>query len=131
MAPLRVLVVDDRPLYRLVVRALCACPGTSQFALGAFEAVRLAAEQDFDLILLDVGRSVLAGMSTAAHIRQAERVKACQHRARLVACAASESDCRDCLVPGSALSGALRRPEDAAAMCACLERWGGGKFPPH
>jgi CheY-like chemotaxis protein len=124
---LRVLVVDNRALHRLMQAVLEPTPGASlQRACSGAEAVHLAGASDFELILLDVDRSVFAGMVTAAQIRRVEREKLLDHRACIMACASDEASFDDCLVRGSALSGALRNPGTIVSLRRFVQRWSTG-----
>jgi len=131
-APLCVLVVETLELHQLTVATLASQSGASpRLALNDAEAVYLAGAQDFDLILLDADKSLMAAVVTAAKIRAIEREKPIKHRAAVVACTSSASnynDCLCCLDHCSGLSGVVWRPGDVDALSTCIELWCSGKF---
>jgi DNA-binding NarL/FixJ family response regulator len=76
-APIRVLLVDDQPLFRAGVRMLLSSQKDLVFAGEAGngqEGVRLAAEQRPDVVLMDIRMPVMDGIAaTSAIIADAER----------------------------------------------------------
>ena len=69
----RVLVVDDEPLNRMAVKFLLADLGAEvSVAPSAEQALRLMAEQSFDVLLLDVRLSGMSGLELAARVRAAD-----------------------------------------------------------
>ena len=72
--PLRVLVAEDNLTnQKLVVRLLEQCRHTVVVAPNGREAVRRAAEESFDVILMDVQMPELSGVEATAAIRQREQ----------------------------------------------------------
>ncbi|SEA83377.1 response regulator [Leifsonia sp. 21MFCrub1.1] len=76
-APIRVLLVDDQPLFRAGVRMLLSSQDDLEFAGEAGngqEGVRLAAETRPDVVLMDIRMPVMDGIAaTSAIIADAER----------------------------------------------------------
>ena len=71
---LLVLVVDDCPLQRLMTTVLLSRFGIlPRLAHDGLEAVLLAGESHFDLILMDIDMPVLDGVTAATRIRENER----------------------------------------------------------
>lgn len=77
-APIRVLLVDDQPLFRAGVRMLISSQKDLEFAGEAGngqEGVRLAAETRPDVVLMDIRMPVMDGIAaTSAIIADAERL---------------------------------------------------------
>lgn len=69
--PGHILVVDDHPINRSVVKAMLDTLGCSSTLAGSGEeALQLIEEQDFDLILMDCRMPGLDGFATARRARQ-------------------------------------------------------------
>lgn len=99
-----------------------------QIARDGFEAVLLAGEQDFDIILMDVDMPVMNGLEATARLRQNERRA---RRARAVPVVAYTAGAR-ALDEGSwrrcGMSAVLNKPADAFEMGECLARWCASRF---
>jgi len=121
---LRVLLVDDCPVQQLLTCALLARWNIlPQIACDGLEAVLLAGEQDFDIILMDVEMPVMDGLTATTRIRQSERRARRERPVPVVAyttgnLAADEGRWRTC-----GMNGVLNKPCDALEMSECLERW--------
>ena len=117
----RVLVADDNPSELGYARELLGCWGiTPTLAANGAEAVDLACEGDFDLILMDLQMPVLDGLEATRRIRVHEHQ---QFRARTpvlayTSCVLAEDLLRDCGV-----DGVLAKPCSAVALRECLLRW--------
>jgi CheY-like chemotaxis protein len=129
VSALRVLVVDSRPLHA-VAAAILQSTGNALSVASAQAETFCAKEVAFDIVLLAVSSSTLEALVLAAHLRAIERLKLHPRHAAIIACAASDAQYLDCLLPGSALSGALNLPWTPGAVHACLDRWRGVKFLP-
>ena len=67
---LRVLVAEDHPINRKVVGLLLQSMGHQvSFAEDGQQALTLASQSDFDLVLMDIHMPVMDGLSSARHIR--------------------------------------------------------------
>ncbi|MBP2474208.1 DNA-binding NarL/FixJ family response regulator [Crossiella equi] len=73
LPPLRILVADDHPLFRIGLRELLTRDGHTVVGLAAdgMEAVRLAREESPDLVLLDLTMPVMDGHEAATRIIRA------------------------------------------------------------
>jgi CheY-like chemotaxis protein len=120
-ATLRVLVVDDCPVNLAVVGAKLQALGVvpMQAADGA-EAVALACEWQFDLILMDLQMPILDGRAATVAIRRFEL-----HRTRpevpVVAHSSSPQD--STVLARHGLSGHLPKPCTGEQLEQCLVQW--------
>lgn len=72
----RILIADDEGINRLFVKTILMSKGWSVVeAADGKQAIELAAQQDFDLILLDIKMPVLDGWEAGKKIRALEREK--------------------------------------------------------
>jgi CheY-like chemotaxis protein len=72
--PLRILLAEDTPANQfLMIRILEGRGHQVQVAENGAEAVRMFAEQNFDLVLLDLHMPVMDGFQAAAEIRALEK----------------------------------------------------------
>ena len=126
-ARIRVLVVDDCPVNRLLACAALSQWGISpKIACNGEEAVRLACEQSFDLILMDLTMPVMDGFAATRAIRRFERARPFRPAVPVVAYTAEDMPMRDALLHRSGLNGWLSKPCDQLTMTLCLERWCAG-----
>ena len=120
-AMLRVLVVDDCPVNLAVVSAKLQALGVvpMQAADGA-EAVALACEWQFDLILMDLQMPILDGLGATSAIRRFEL-----HRSRpeVPVLAHSSSLLESTVLARHGLSGHLSKPCTGEQLEHCLVRW--------
>jgi len=125
---LQVLVVDDNPESHLEATELLSVWGIEPvLASDGAEAVALADEKDFDLILMDLNMPVLDGLFATQQIRRAE-AQNLRARAPVVAYTSSAFSDFDPEVPNALLrsrgfDGLLIKPSNARSMKACLARW--------
>lgn len=120
-ATLRVLVVDDNPVNLMVVSAMMESRGfVPLLAADGAEAVALACELHFDLILMDLQMPVLDGLRATSAIRSFEAT----HARPAVPVVAYSS-----LTPGAlvlarhGIDGSLNKPCDDQELEDCLLRW--------
>jgi len=120
-ATIRVLVVDDCPVNLAVVSAMLQAVGVvpMQAADGA-EAVALACEWQFDLILMDLQMPILDGLGATSAIRRFEL-----HRSRPeVPVLAHSSSLQESMVLAQhGLSGHLPKPCTGEQLEQCLVQW--------
>lgn len=119
-----VLLVDDCAVQRLLGTTLLACWRiTPVLASNGIEAVALAGEQHFDIILMDLDMPVLDGFRATQTIRRQERTVARRRRVPVVAYTANPSAMSEACWPRSGLDAVLAKPSVAAEMEECLRRW--------
>jgi len=118
---LRVLVVDDNPVNLMAMSALLQSRGlVPVLAADGAEAVALACETRFDLILMDLQMPVLDGWEATAAIRRFEN--ACSQPAVPVISYSSMSLGAGILARHG-MNGSLDKPCDDQALEDCLVRW--------
>lgn len=70
-APARILLVEDNETNAMLVRDMLEpTPHSVDRAAGGFEAIRMATEQDYDIILMDISMPDLDGVSACQQIRK-------------------------------------------------------------
>lgn len=118
---LRVLVVDDNAFNRMVLSEMLARLGiTPRLASDGAEAVKIAAEDDFDLILMDIQMPVLDGLNATRQIRNAEQDRA---RGRTPVLAFTSTSADPLLLTASGMDGVLAKPCELGALHQCLATW--------
>lgn len=96
--PIRVLVVEDRPLHQKLAAALLRRRGCVVEVRGnGREAVELTERQQFDLILMDIDMPVMDGVTATEFIRQLDAQRG-QHTP--IVAVTSEDDRQRCLAAG-------------------------------
>lgn len=124
-ATLRILLVDDCRLQQLLGSALLSHWGIQpQLASDGLEAVLMAGEQRFDLILMDIQMGVLDGVAASKRIRQNER----RHggdEVPIVAYTAEPLGASERAWADAGISAALGKPCQPAEMGECLKQWCG------
>lgn len=120
-AAVRVLVVDDNPVNLMLISALMEPRGlVPVLAADGAEAVALACELDFDLILMDLQMPILDGLAAASAIRRFERAVA-RPAVPLVAYSNTSPDAG--VLARHGMNGSLSKPCDDHALEDCLRRW--------
>ena len=119
--PARVLVVDDDPVNLMLISARLKARGlVTLLAADGAEAVALACELRFDLILMDLQMPILDGLGATAAIRRFERAMSLP----AVAVIAYSSTVQPAGVLATCgLNGRLQKPPDDPELDACLLQW--------
>ncbi len=118
--PRRVLVTDDVAANRLVLTMLLSRHGhDAREAASGPEAVAAAAEEDFDLVLMDANMPGMDGLEAARSIRA---LRGPRGRVPILAVTAEASlefaaECR-----AAGMDGCLAKPLDTATLLASLEQ---------
>jgi CheY-like chemotaxis protein len=122
--PPHVLLVDDCPLHRLLGLALLSRWRIMPEVAGdGREAILLAAEQDFDIILMDLDMPLVDGFAATRSIREQERSAKRRKRVPVVAYTANNSASSEHGWSDSGMDAVLAKPSVAAVMGECLRRW--------
>ncbi len=117
----RVLVVDDNPANLMVISALLQSRGLQpSFAADGAQAVALACEMHFDLILMDLQMPILDGLGATAAIRRFENT--CSRPAVPVV-AYSSAFPGESVLAARGMNGSLAKPCDDQDLEDCLVRW--------
>ena len=119
--PARVLVVDDDPVNLMLISARLKARGlVTLLAADGAEAVALACELRFDLVLMDLQMPILDGLGATLAIRRFERAMALP----AVAVIAYSSALHPAGVLATCgIDGSLRKPPDDLELDACLLQW--------
>lgn len=126
----RVLLVDGSPVQQLLVCTLLSRWGIMPaLAHDGIEAVLLAGEQDFDLILMAVDMPVMDGPTATLLIRRHEHERRGARRVPVVACCAGHPASDEGRWRLSGMDAVLAKSCDALEMCECLEHWCPGELP--
>ncbi len=116
LPPLRVLAVDDIDVNRDIVRGILERSGHSvALAANGIDAVRMAREQDFDMILMDIQMPGMDGLTATRRIRDLTDARG---RVPIIALTAhaSGSSRPECLSAG--MNGFVTKPLRPAALFA-------------
>jgi len=117
----RVLVVDDNPVNLMVISALMEPRGLAPLlAADGAEAVALACELHFDLILMDLQMPVLDGLTATRAIRRFETTSL---RAPVPVVAYSSSAPGADVLAAHGLNGSLKKPCRDQDLEDCLVQW--------
>ena len=123
--PLRVLVVEDHPVNRMIIEAWMASAGhTTATAEHGEMALEIAANEAFDLILMDVNMPVMDGLAATRALRQADGPNRESPIVVLSASARSE-DHEAGLAAGA--DAYLNKPIDFRALAEVLSRCTSGR----
>jgi CheY-like chemotaxis protein len=116
------LVVEDSPLNQVMLRTLLGrCGVTCMLARDGAEAVRLHAQHEFGMIIMDLDMPMDAGLAAAELMRRQARERGECNPMSLIAYSANA----DVLSLNTALrdagfTGHLRKPCDLEALRSCL-----------
>ena len=118
---LRVLVVDDNPVNRMVISAMMESRGiVPLLAADGAEAVALACELHFDLILMDMLMPILDGLGAISAIRRFETESA---RPAVPVVAYSSVSLAEVVRVRHGLNGSLMKPCGDQDLDDCLLQW--------
>jgi CheY-like chemotaxis protein/nitrogen-specific signal transduction histidine kinase len=120
---LKVLLVEDNSTLRLVYQALLESLGcVIEIASDGRQAVKLVAEQEFDLVLMDCLLPLMDGFEAAKAIRQWEQESGSQRRLSIIALTASDqlSDQEKSLASG--MNDFCSKPLTRAALIKVIEK---------
>jgi CheY-like chemotaxis protein/HPt (histidine-containing phosphotransfer) domain-containing protein len=118
--PLRILVAEDNVINRRVLVAILERKGhVVTVAVNGHEAVLAAAENTFDLALMDVQMPEMDGLEATAAIRTAERHSGLHLPIIAVTANAMKGDIEICLNAG--MDSYLSKPVNATALLALVD----------
>jgi CheY-like chemotaxis protein len=119
--PIRVLVADDNPVNLMAIAAQMEWRGlVPVMATNGAEAVALACEARFDLVLMDLQMPVLDGLAATAAIRRFETTFS---RPAVPVLAYSSSSPGASVLAAHGLNGSLAKPCQDDDLEDCLGRW--------
>jgi CheY-like chemotaxis protein len=119
-----VLIVDNCPISRVQVGVLLQDRGVKAcLASDGAEAVRLAKQTQFDLVLMDLALPVLDGVAATRQIRDFEAQEPSRRAVPIVAHTSMEVAEDSRLMRCGGLSGLLPKPASPFALDSCIERW--------
>ena len=121
-AGLHILVVEDNAVNRRVaVRMLESCGHRATVVADGCEAVAVAVDGSFDLILMDVQMPVMNGFEAAGHIRARERQRGSRHVPIVAMTAhAMKGDRERCVAAG--MDDYIAKPLKKGDLMATIER---------
>lgn len=131
IAPRSVLVVEDNPINRFVVREMLEAEGHRVTeASDGDEGVRIAAMLPFDLILMDISMPRLNGIEATKQIR---RGKGASAQSTIIALTAHALPVDIAQFEAAGMNGTLTKPLDSTALRAAMQdtdfRQAGGAAP--
>jgi CheY-like chemotaxis protein len=128
-APFRMLIANDSRANRMLVTAVLLRWGiVPTIACNGEQVVRLAEQQNFDFVLMDMLMPVMNGVVATARIRQFERENPSRPRVPIVAYTSLDLGTDGAQWNRVGLSAILPKPCSASSMLACLERWCPDRF---
>lgn len=130
-APLRVLLVDDCPSNRLLVTTVLSRWGiVPTVASDGAQAVQIAAQQAFDIVLMDILMPVMDGVTATAKIRQAERDNPARAPMPIVAYTSMNLGANSALLHRVGLTAVLAKPCNRSTLQSCLAQHCPDRFQP-
>ncbi len=128
-ASLRLMLVDDCRANRMLVSAVLMRWGiVPTMACNGEEAVRLAEQRDFDLVLMDILMPVMDGVVATAKIRQFEREHPTRASVPIVAYTALDLGRDSARWARVGLTAVLPKPCSATSLKSCLAQWCPDRF---
>lgn len=117
---MRVLVVEDHPVNRMIIEAWLTSAGHAAVSAENGEAaLALAAEQAFDLILMDVNMPVMDGLTATRRLRESNSVN--QESPVVVLSASARAEDHEAGYAAGA-DAYLNKPIDFKALASVLNR---------
>ena len=122
--PLRVLVVDDCPVNRVQLAGLLVDWGLqASVASDGAEAVRLAKQTRFDLVLMDLAMPVLDGVAATRQIRAFVARDPSRRAVPILAHTTMAVSEDSQLLMRVGLNGVLPKPTSPFSLESCIKRW--------
>jgi CheY-like chemotaxis protein len=122
LGPMRILVAEDNRVNQFVVQRMLQNLGVSvDLAIDGYEAVRLAAEREYSLVLMDVQMPGLSGLEAARRIRS-ESTEGSRLPIVALTASATNEDRDECLAAG--MNDYLSKPLSQLALRRALVQWG-------
>lgn len=119
--PVRFLIADDIPAQqKLLANVVLFLGGESRFASNGREALRLAQDEVFDIVLLDLAMPELGGVAAAN--RLIEGWSALSFRPRIVAVTGETDDGSRTLCRAVGMDGFIAKPFSVAALRKSLKQ---------
>ena len=123
-ASLRILLADPSRTHRMQATAVLLRWGiVPTIACDGAQAVHLAEQRDFDLVLMDLALPVMDGIVATARIRQFEREHPSRPRRPIVAYTALDLAPHRTQLARVGLSAVLPKPCSARSLRSCLQQW--------
>ena len=119
----KVLLVDDNAVNREV-----AVLALSRFAIdpvivdNGFDAIRLAADNDFDLVFMDCSMPEMDGFEATRRIREQEAARNGDH-VPIVALTAHKADTIESRAEAAGMNGIMVKPFTIGDLTGCLAKW--------
>jgi CheY-like chemotaxis protein len=124
LSALQVLLVDDSPANLHDGSQLLSQWGIVPTVAGdGAQALELASERQFDLIMMDISMPVMDGMEATLRIRQLETAHPERRRTPIVAYTSGALLADKTLQVRVGFDEAINKPCGADLMAACLRRW--------
>jgi two-component system, sensor histidine kinase and response regulator len=125
----KVLLAEDNPVnQKLAVRLLEKMGHSVKVANNGQEALNMIAQEEFDLVLMDMQMPVMGGVDATMAIRQREKAEGGHLPIIAMTANAMQGDKETCIDAG--MDGYVSKPINTALMAAEMERvWGAPKVP--
>lgn len=120
MHPHQILVVDDHPVNQLVLTAMLAeLNFDADTAISGLEAIKMAAERNYDLIFMDIQMPIMDGYETTRQIRQIPT----HLTTPVIAITASTIDNQVRRQSENCMDELLGKPFESVELKQLVERW--------
>ena len=122
--PVRVLIVDDNEINRLVLKSMIGSDGYDiTLAVDGLEALNAYKSSDYDIVLMDISMPKMDGYQAAEAIRRFEH-KAEAKRTPIICVTAHAFETHQQQSQEAGMDDYLAKPVDQAQISAVLSRWG-------